>query len=319
MTRFWKKFLREGQGLFGRGAKPQIWLGAFGKHPGWDDHIDDIGLETESLLLAKQILYVDGIGGQIDSGEWEKLDESQRLREFKHVFLWKRGEAFLIGRIWSSRDGKNRTKYPLIVCAHCLNLPFNWALTNVSQCLDEIERQCKSAQFADEVRGVLGQGLDQLRRSVAHVDGQLSRGDLNARTFVERLDLVRDHDRLYRIVYGIRTQLACYLAGAKGNKSGGDLGAGQIRLPAVLGLTAETLSFWSRFLESQLGRNVPVLLTLPLQESWVDATCGEPASREFYSLRARPDVVAVASEVACRISYELRKAHNDLVQAMDSE
>ncbi len=319
MTRFWKKFLREGQGLFVREAKPQIWLGAFGKHPGWDDHIDDIGLETESLLLAKQILYVDGIGGQIDSGEWEKLDESQRLREFKHVFLWKRGEAFLIGRIWSSRDGKNRTKYPLVVCAHCLSLPFNWALTTVSQCLGEIERQCKSAQFADEVRGVLGQGLDQLRRSVAHVDGQLSSGDLNARTFVERLDLVRDHERLYRIVYGIRTQLACYLAGAKGNKGGGYLGAGQIRLPAVLGLTAETLSFWSRFLESQLGRNVPVLLTLPLQESWVDATCGEPASREFYSLRARPDVVAVASEVPCRISYELRKAHNDLMQAMDCE
>ena len=89
MSRFWKKFLREGQGLFARAGKPQIWLGAFGKHPGWDDHIDDIGLETESLLLAKQILYVEGIGGQIDSGEWERLEEAQRLREFKHVFLWK--------------------------------------------------------------------------------------------------------------------------------------------------------------------------------------------------------------------------------------
>ena len=215
MSRFWKKFLREGQGLFARGAKPQIWLGAFGKHPGWDDHIDDIGLETESLLLAKQILYVDGIGGQINSGEWEKLDDVQRLREFKHMFLWKRGEAFLIGRIWSSRDGKNRTKYPLVVCAHCLSLPFNWALTNVSQCLGEIEWQCKSTRFADEVRGVLGQALDQLRRSVADVDGQLSRGDPDARTFVERLGLGDDHEGLYRIVYCIHTQLACYLNGQR--------------------------------------------------------------------------------------------------------
>ncbi len=315
MTRFWKKFLREGQGLFARGAKPQIWLGAFGKHPGWDDHIDDIGLETDSLLLAKQILYVDGIGGQINSGEWEKLDDVQRLREFKHIFLWKRGEAFLIGRIWSSRDGKNRTKYPLVVCAHCLSLPFNWALTNVSQCLGEIEWQCKSARFADEVRGVLGQALDKLRRSVADVDGQLSRGDPDARTFVERLGLGDDHEGLHRIVYCIHTQLACYLNGAKG-KSAGVLGAGQIRLPAADGLAAETLSFWSRFLESQFGRNVPVLLTLPLQESWVDATCGEPASREFYSLRAKSEVLAVASEVAYKIPDEFRKAHNDLVQAM---
>ena len=312
MSRFWKKFLREGQGLFARGAKPQIWLGAFGKHPGWDDHIDDIGLETESLLLAKQILYVDGIGGQINSGEWEKLDDVQRLREFKHMFLWKRGEAFLIGRIWSSRDGKNRTKYPLVVCAHCLSLPFTWALTNVSQCLGEIEWQCKSTRFAGEVRGVLGQALDQLRRSVADADGQLSRGDPDARTFVERLGLGDDLEGLYRIVYCIHTQLACYLNG----KSAGDLGAGQIRLPAAVGLAAETLSFWSRFLESQFGRNVPVLLTLPLQESWIDATCGEPASREFYSLRAKPEVLAVASEVAYKIPDEFRKAQYDLVRTL---
>jgi hypothetical protein len=312
MSRFWKKFLREGQGLFARGAKPQIWLGAFGKHPGWDDHIDDIGLETESLLLAKQILYVDGIGGQINSGEWEKLDDVQRLREFKHMFLWKRGEAFLIGRIWSSRDGKNRTKYPLVVCAHCLSLPFTWALTNVSQCLGEIEWQCKSTRFAGEVRGVLGQALDRLRRSVADADGQLSRGDPDARTFVERLGLGDDHEGLYRIVYCIHTQLACYLNG----KSAGDLGAGQIRLPAAVGLAAETLSFWSRFLESQFGRTVPVLLTLPLQESWIDATCGEPASREFYSLRAKPEVLAVASQVAYKIPDEFRKAHYDLVRTL---
>ena len=300
-----------------REAKPQVWLGAFGKHPGWDDHIDDIGLETESLLLAKQILYVDGIGGQIDSGEWEKLDESQRLREFKHVFLWKRGEAFLMGRIWSSRDGKNRTKYPLVVCAHCLNLPFNWALINVSQCLEEVERQCKSAQLADEVRRVLGQALDQLRLSVAHIDGQLSGGDLNARTFVERLGLDKDHEGLYRIVYCVHTQFVRYLAGAKG-KSGGNLRAGQIRLPAAVGLSAETLRVWSRFLESQLGRNVPVLLTLPLQESWADATCGEPASNAFYSLRAKPEVLTVASEVAYKIPDEFRKAHSDLVQTIVS-
>ena len=167
MSRFWKRFLREGQRFFGRGPKPQIWLGAFGKHPGWDDHIDDIGLETESLLLAKQILYVDGIGGQVNSGEWERLDGARRLAEFKHIFLWKRGDAFLAGRIWSSRDGKNRTQYPLVVCAHCLGIPFSWALTSVYPCLAEIERQCKATQSANEVRAVLGQALDQLRHSTA--------------------------------------------------------------------------------------------------------------------------------------------------------
>jgi hypothetical protein len=315
MTQFWKKFLREGQGLFARGTKPQIWLGAFGKHPGWDDHIDDIGLETESLLLAKQILYVDGIGGQIDSGQWERLDEAQRLGEFGHVFLWKRGNAFLIGRMWSSRDGKNRTKYPLVVCAHCLSLPLNWALTNVSQCLGDVERQCKSAQFADEVRAVLRQALDHLRGAVGQADGERSLREPDPRTFVGRLGLKEEREGLYRIVYCVYAQLSRYLASA-GAKDGNELRAGQVRLPVVAGLSAETLSFWSSFLESQLVKNVPVLLTLPLQELWVDATCGEPASKEFYSLRARPDVLAVASEVAFKISDEFRRTHRELVEAL---
>ena len=32
---------------------PFINLGAFGKHPGWDDHIDDLGLESSQLINAK--------------------------------------------------------------------------------------------------------------------------------------------------------------------------------------------------------------------------------------------------------------------------
>jgi len=136
MSRFLKKFLRENEGMFSRKTKPAVYLGAYGKHPGWDDHIDDIGLDTESLLLAKQVLYVDGIGGQIDSGVWDKLRDNERLPEFKHIIVWKRGNAFLIGRMWSSRDGKNRTKYPMIACSHCLNVPFAWALMTVLLALE---------------------------------------------------------------------------------------------------------------------------------------------------------------------------------------
>jgi hypothetical protein len=315
MSRFWKRFLREGQGLFARGGRPKVWLGAFGKHPGWDDHIDDIGLETESLLFAKQILYVEGIGGQIDSGEWERLDEAQRLREFKHVFLWKRGEAFLMGRIWSSRDGKNRTQYPMVVCAHCLSIPFNWALTNVSQCLEGIEGQCKSTRLAQEVQAIIRQSLEQLRRSVAHVDGESLFKGPDARGLVDRLGLDEDYEGVFRILYCICTELGGYVTVGKG-KGERDLGSGQIRLPSVVGLSGEALSFWSRFLERLFQKNVPLLLTLPLEQPWVDATCGEPVSRQFYSLRANSDVLSVASEVTCEVPREFRKAHKGLVQAI---
>ena len=294
MSRFWKRFLREGQGLFTRGTKPQIWLGAFGKHPGWDDHIDDIGLETDSLLLAKQILYVDGIGGQISSGEWEKLDSTQRLDEFKHVFLWKRGDAFLIGRISASRDGKNRTQYPLVLCAHCVRIPFGWALTNVSESLEAVETQCKSVQLADEVRAVLGQSLTELRHKVAHLTEQSFCGDLNDRAFKERLGLASDRESVYRAAYAIQTQLAGYLAGSDW-KIGNRLAARQVRLPAAAGFAVETLRFWTRFLDAQLRRGIPVLLVVPLDESWIDVTCGEPTSRDLFSLRATRQIVKVST------------------------
>ena len=66
MKSFFKEFLRDEPPPAGDG--PQVCLGAFGKHPGWDDHMDDLGLETESLLQAKHLLYVQGIGQHINSG-----------------------------------------------------------------------------------------------------------------------------------------------------------------------------------------------------------------------------------------------------------
>jgi len=313
MSRFLKKFLREGEGMFSRKTKPTIYLGAYGKHPGWDDHIDDIGLETESLLLAKQVLYVDGIGGQIDSGEWDKLRENERLPDFKHVVVWKRGDAFLLGRIWSSRDGKNRAKYPMIVCAHCLNVPFHWALKNVLAALEEVERLCKSTDSAQEVRDIIQRTLTELRQSLG--SAPTSQEDVKAIAFIDRLELADAQEKLFRITYYVCTRLArCLPDGTRKAKT--DVTPGQIRLPAASGLTRETLAFWTQFLEFQFGTDIPLLLALPLQESWLDATSGEPTTREFYSLRVRPEVLAIASEVPYNIDDEFRKAHQDEIQAL---
>jgi hypothetical protein len=132
---------------------------------------------------------------------------------------------------------------------------------------------------------------------------------------VQRLGLDEDYERVFRIVYCISTELGGYVTGGKG-KGGRDMGAGQIRLPSVVGLSSETLGFWSWFLERLFQRNVPLLLTLPLEQPWVDATCGEPASREFYSLRANSEILSEASQVECEVPREFRKAHKGLVQAI---
>src|SRR5436190_22220494 len=111
MAGFLQKLKGGGQG----GAEPselRLTLAAFGKHPGWDDHIPGIGVETEALAHVKQAFYVGGIGGQVDAGAWEELEPEKRLDGFDHVFLWLRAGHILLGQFWSSTDGKGRPKYP---------------------------------------------------------------------------------------------------------------------------------------------------------------------------------------------------------------
>src|SRR5579862_6325420 len=97
MAAFIKAFSR----FLGSGSKtaPALHLAAFGKHPGWNDHLDDLGLETDSLINAKRLLYLQGISQNIDSGAWEKLDSppnplpphtpiAGRLDLFRHHFFW---------------------------------------------------------------------------------------------------------------------------------------------------------------------------------------------------------------------------------------
>ncbi|HXD01138.1 MAG TPA: hypothetical protein VN048_17505, partial [Verrucomicrobiae bacterium] len=115
MSPAFRKFLAEDGGRLAQTQGRFLALGAFGKHPGWDDHVEDLGMETETLALARKVLYVEGVGGQIDKGAWEKLTPALRLDDFNHTFVWCRSNQFLIGRIWSSVDGKGRTRYPMVV------------------------------------------------------------------------------------------------------------------------------------------------------------------------------------------------------------
>jgi len=311
---FWKKFLREAPGIFSRQPKQRVQLAAFGKHPAWDDHIDDIGLESESLLLAKQVLYVDGVGGQINLGEWENLPPGQSLAQFQHVFVWKRGEAFLLGKIGASRDGKNRSKYPLVLTVHCQGIPFFWALEHLLPVLDNAEGQCKEAVSAEEVRYLLKMTSEVLNRLVAQPLVK-EQDQVSGDNLLERLQLNQDEEAAGRIIYALKTSLSRYLASAK-REDVENLRPGQIRLPAIGSLAALSLSFWTQVLESQLGKDVPLLLTLPMHESWLDATVGEPSAREFFCLRAGTSALPPVHEVPYTVDETFRKDNQALLMAL---
>ncbi|HRJ50164.1 MAG TPA: hypothetical protein PKU91_06505, partial [Phycisphaerales bacterium] len=120
-----------GQGKGQARDSAAIYLAAFGKHPGWDDHIEDIGIETETLATVRRIIYTECISGNIDSGAWEKLSDDQRLPAFAHEFVWclapsgKEPPRVIVGRLWSSRDGKGRSKYPMAVYCQGDGIPLS--------------------------------------------------------------------------------------------------------------------------------------------------------------------------------------------------
>ena len=153
-----------------RGNKTTLHLGAFGKHPGWDDHLEDFGLETETLLAVKQLLYVQGIGGAIDSGAWEKLAPGELFPDFKHTFVWKTGRELIAGRMWSSTDRKGRARYPMIVCVHTSsNFPAANLLPWLFPALARMERSCQATREATEVVAILTRERETLRRQLEEI------------------------------------------------------------------------------------------------------------------------------------------------------
>jgi formylglycine-generating enzyme required for sulfatase activity len=299
MSDFFKKFLLEDARRFSPGGR-YIGLAAFGKHPGWDDHVEDLGLETESLILAKTLFYVNGIGGQIDSGAWEKLDASQQLPAFKHVFLWQRSGQFLIGRLWSSSDGKGRKRYPMVVCLHFIGVTLGWALKQALPALAELEDALIRTNSAEDVRALLNRKRAALREMLpsAQIQGEYAPVAPDALQNILQNGGAANREGFLRVLYQGKSQFGAFAPGkfnARAQVAG--FRAQQIRVPASGANPEQTLLFWTRFFLTQVDASVPLLLALPLEANWLDATAGEPESHEFFCLRALPKAVPLVSEV----------------------
>jgi formylglycine-generating enzyme required for sulfatase activity len=274
-----------------------VGLAAFGKHPGWDDHVEDLGLETESLNVAKIVFYVNGIGGQIDSGAWEKLDQAQQLPGFKHLFLWQRSGQILLGRLWSSSDGKGRKRYPMVVCLHFAGVTLRWALTQGLPALAELQEQIQNTNSAEEVRSVLNRKRAALREAAASTDGRGEYAPVSPEALNKILHPSGDSNSqgFVRVLYQMQSQFRSFAPGGRSRAAA--TRAQQIRVPSAGENPEQSLLFWTRFFMTQVDASVPLLICLPLDEHWVDVTAGEPESHEFFALRASPKAVPLVSEV----------------------
>jgi len=302
-----------------KGPSERVFAAAFGKHPGWDDHIDDIGLETDILVAVKRILYIQGIGGNIDAGSWDKLEQDQRVEKFGHAFVWCMNGSVVIGRLWSSRDGKGRSSYPMVVCVQCSKLPLPWVLKNILPRLEGIEQACTGTTSADGVRRIIEDARNQFR--------ELAQGCEPARKIkVERSNVLSklaelpemgpDRQGLHRVLYHIDREIVH--AGSGGGKSG-EWRPALIRLPGSSPAVQENVLLWINFLLAKFGINMHILVIMPLLDPWIDIVIGEPTDLHFFCLRASVNVVPLTSSIPYRLDSEFVAQTNQLIDDSQSD
>jgi hypothetical protein len=299
MSPAFRRFLAEDGGRLAQAPGRFLALGAFGKHPGWDDHVEDLGMETETLALARKVLYVEGVGGQIDKGAWEKLTPALRLEEFNHTFVWHRSNQFLIGRIWSSVDGKGRARYPMIVCVHYSGATLSWGLERVLPRLVELEQACRTAKTAAEVRALLDRARTALRGTLSQAGPNAAQAALAPdalKHFVEDKVFGPNQQGWQRIIYDLQNRMASFTT-AKFDPKDTTAWAQHTRVPVGAGSPEQVLLLWNEFFATRIDRQVPTLFIRASGQPWLDVICGEPSSQEFFCLRALPDALPMTTDV----------------------
>jgi hypothetical protein len=265
MTRFLKVFLRD---RLDRAAQ----LAGFGKHPAWDDHIDDLGLTTETLVITRRILYSEGIASQLASGAWNRLEETGHAMRFDHRFVWSREAQSMIGGIWASSDGKGRAHFPMIVC---LQVAVNGcrAIDRFLALVEDLGALCQKAKDRQKFRDVFGE--TQLR--------------LSSNAFPNLQSETRSYEVSEQREEAILNGMIALSQGVrKYRKEGVREGVKSVhfRLPAVSPRPKESLEFWAGYLETQVDLRLPCLTIASAGSGPVDIIAGEPGANDFFCLRA---------------------------------
>ncbi|WP_367871377.1 hypothetical protein [Luteolibacter sp. Populi] len=106
---FQKDFLRD----FRRGNSG-LALALFGKHPAWNDHMDDFGLATPTLRTCKRLLYLQGLAANAA----REQSEAAPVTPYRHSLFWLREREAVLIRLVESEDGRGRHFFPLVAAAH---------------------------------------------------------------------------------------------------------------------------------------------------------------------------------------------------------
>lgn len=319
MASIFKRIVRRFKAGQRKGPPERVFAAAFGKHPAWDDHIDDIGLQTDTLVAVKRMLYIQGIGGNVDAGSWDKLGSDQPVEKFGHIFAWRINGVIVVGRLWPSRDGKGRTSYPMVVCVQCARLPLSWIFENILPRLKGIEQACNGTSSADDVRKIIEDAQSQFRQLTQQWEpGPTVSTDCSGSVLTRLAQLPEmgpERQGLHRILYHIDREVLQTPAGA--GKSQG-LRPTSLRVPSSCPAMKENALSWISFLWTRFGPNTPILVLMPTENPWMDIVIGEPTDSHLFCLRASLGAVPLTSSIPYHMGDEFVAGVNQLIDTSPS-
>jgi hypothetical protein len=290
MSRFLKVFLRDP-------ISDRIHVAGFGKHPAWDDHIDDIGLNTETLVLTKQLLYAEGITTQLASGAWDQIEKSGNAIEFDHRFVWGRDKQAIVGAIWASADRKGRTRFPLVICAQA-GFDGPRAIDLLFDPIERLGTYCRTGKTQEEIREAFSQTQWELNAAILPSIGDNLFNEIS--------------DSGENIILPALVTLSAGLKNRRprGLRDTAKPSRWHFRLDAISTQGKENLSFWSAYLAARhSGPSLPYVVIAATRRGWTDLIVGEPLENDFFCLRANEKALpATWTEIE---GTELRKLESE--------
>ena len=297
---------------------PRFYLSGFGKHPGWNDHLDDIGLITDSLIRAKVSIY-GGIAHQVESAVWVKGGPDKMTADFDHVINWRRMNESLTGLMWSSSDGKGRLLYPMITLAHCIGQTFDWQAAEVLPVLEDVGKKCRATKSSISVVEILNAAQESLRARLAALPRSPVIGSsVGVKDWAAFYALTPEG--LRRVLHHLQVNFAAFAPGSEtwcDNKKQIHAQSRGLRLPVIPGSSpAESLNVWLSFLATQLDPAVPMLGLRPVSHNWLDVIVGEPTEADFVVLRTLPTATPIVTEIPYQLSANLSADESKVMAAL---
>lgn len=302
-------------------SRPTLHFAAFGKHPGWMDHMEELGLETDLLIALRRMLYIDGINRNIDSGAWSQLPPEQVIEKFNHSFIWSVRDELIIGRLWSSSDGRGRKLYPMIACAHCRGVRIRSAMDIVMPRLERLQSQFISAETAAGVRVLVKSAAAEFQLQAIHLGTMKGAPPVPGSaltTLADREELGPSRQGLYRVLYQVEREMMVSGSNMSDTRSGSNalMRAQHLRVPRSEDVSKARPDLWIEFLQDYLGGRPPVLMLLPQDYPWIDLIVGDPSAAQVFCLRATPEKLPLTTEVPYTIDDSFRqKVEQALAQA----